>query len=212
MVFDFDGTLVESLHIKTQAFRQLFRERQDVVNAIVAYHLRHTGISRFEKLGYIYRRILHEPLSARRRQMVARRFGRLVVKQVITCPFVPGALKLLKKWAGKIPLFVLTATPIDELRYILRKRKLDSLFTEAFGAPLHKETALRKILRQYHLRPYETVYIGDSEADYLAAQKTQVGFIGRLIDAQKNLFPPYIPTVTNLTQVGRILSRNYQFE
>ena len=41
IVFDFDGTLVESVDVKTQAFRTLFKEYPQHVASIVALHLEH---------------------------------------------------------------------------------------------------------------------------------------------------------------------------
>ena len=45
--FDFDGVLVDSVSIKTEAFRKLFKGfGQQCVEALVYYHIEHGGISR----------------------------------------------------------------------------------------------------------------------------------------------------------------------
>ncbi|MCX5934210.1 MAG: hypothetical protein NTU99_05390, partial [Pseudanabaena sp. LacPavin_0818_WC45_MAG_42_6] len=48
IVFDFDGVLVESVDVKTQAFGTLYAEYGDlIVEQVKAYHLLHGGVSRF---------------------------------------------------------------------------------------------------------------------------------------------------------------------
>ena len=57
IIFDFDGVLVESAEIKTEAFRQLFSSFPDKVHEIVEYHKRNMGISRYVKFRYFYENI-----------------------------------------------------------------------------------------------------------------------------------------------------------
>lgn len=53
IILDFDGVVVESVDIKTEAFRELFQEYENV-DDIVQYHLQNNAISRFIKFKYIY--------------------------------------------------------------------------------------------------------------------------------------------------------------
>ena len=49
-IFDFDGVLVDSVDIKTNAFKALFMEYgDDVVRKVVKFHLQNGGVSRLEK-------------------------------------------------------------------------------------------------------------------------------------------------------------------
>ena len=53
IVFDFDGTLVNSNEIKTWAFGELYKEYgEKIVQQIIAYQKEHEGISRFVKFRY----------------------------------------------------------------------------------------------------------------------------------------------------------------
>ena len=54
IIFDFDGVLIESAAIKTEAFREVFSKWQDKVDEIVTYHNKNMGISRFVKFKYFY--------------------------------------------------------------------------------------------------------------------------------------------------------------
>ena len=48
IIFDFDGVILESADIKTNAFRTLFeKESPELINKIISYHFKNMGISRF---------------------------------------------------------------------------------------------------------------------------------------------------------------------
>ena len=46
LLFDFDGVILESADIKTDAFRELFADQPAHVEEIVALHQRYGGVSR----------------------------------------------------------------------------------------------------------------------------------------------------------------------
>ena len=67
VIFDFDGVIVESVDIKTEAFARLFEnEGDEVVRQVVAHHLKNCGVSRFEKFRHIYQKMLNRELSDRK--------------------------------------------------------------------------------------------------------------------------------------------------
>ena len=74
IVFDFDGVIIESFDIKTQAFRELFKD-SDKVDKIVEYHKQNGGVSRYKKFRYIYREILKQPLDDKTFNDLGERFS-----------------------------------------------------------------------------------------------------------------------------------------
>lgn len=117
-VFDFDGVVLESADIKTNAFRRLF----DGNGAAVAYHLDHQGVSRYEKFRHVTTEVLGRAYTAEDERRMGERFSALVLDEVLACPFVPGARELLERRARELPLFVASGTPEDELRTIASAR------------------------------------------------------------------------------------------
>lgn len=181
VIFDFDGVLVESIDIKTSAFAELFcNEGEDIVKRVVDYHMDNAGVSRYDKFRYIYREILKRPLSDDEFQMLCDKFSRLVKDAVIKAPFVKGAREFLEKYHSVYKLFVITATPQEEIREILRKRGIAHFFLGVYGAPISKTDAVRQILERENISTQETVYIGDSMSDYSAARSNLVPFIARI--------------------------------
>ena len=54
ILFDFDGVLVESTYIKTQAFYQLYLPYGKIIaKKAVDHHLQHMGIARYEKSVFV---------------------------------------------------------------------------------------------------------------------------------------------------------------
>ena len=206
VIFDFDGVIVESTGIKTQAFHDLFKDHPRQVKKIVAYHRRNGGVNRFVKFRYIYKNLLRRPLSAAHIEFLGRRYASLVVQRVIACPFVPGALPFLKKYHSQIKLFVISGTPHRELLRIVHKRKLTRYFKGVYGAPTVKPVLARRILRRWELAPSEVLYIGDAAADQQAARKTRVRFVGRRL-GRSSPFSKRVLTIPTLRELPSLLKK-----
>lgn len=181
IIFDFDGVIVESVDIKTNAFGKIFEhEGVDVAKKVVEYHLKNTGISRYEKFRYIYKEILKRPLNDKEFQILCSKFASLVVDGVIMAPYVKGAIEFLKSYASEYKCFVVSATPLEELEDILRKRDIDQFFQAVYGAPVNKSEAVKKTLLKKAIESHETVYVGDAMSDFFAAKENLVTFIARI--------------------------------
>jgi phosphoglycolate phosphatase-like HAD superfamily hydrolase len=180
IIFDFDGVLVESVDIKTEAFRKLFSFSPSHLDEIVRYHINNTGISRFEKFRHIYANILHEDLPDNKFHELSDRFSSLVIDAVVKAPCVPGAGGFLKRFFTTIPLFVISATPEDELREIIQKRQMGQFFRAISGSPAKKADNISALIRKGAIDPDKIIYVGDAVNDLNAAWQVGVRFIGRI--------------------------------
>ena len=206
IVFDFDGVILESVAIKSEAMAVLFAEYPDHVAAIVELHEAYGGLSRFIKFDLIYRDILKAPLSVARRDELGQRFSDLVVEKVLVCPFVPGAWEFLEAHGRATPLYLVSGTPDAELSMILAQRRLTSYFRGAYGSDRQKDELLRRIIAERACRARDIAFIGDAMTDFQAASKTGVPFIGRVPEGRPSPFPNSTPTVPDLTAVERTLA------
>jgi phosphoglycolate phosphatase-like HAD superfamily hydrolase len=183
-ILDFDGVVLESADIKTRAFERLF----DGDRRAVDYHLEHAGISRYEKFRHIREEILgleHTPDDDRR---LGEEFSRLVLEEVLRCPFVPGARELLERRGTTTPLYVASGTPQDELRHIVEQRGIAGWFAGVFGTPDTKGEITRRVLADTGLEPAEAIFVGDATTDMLAARETGVPFVGRVPEGEADPF------------------------
>jgi phosphoglycolate phosphatase-like HAD superfamily hydrolase len=213
IVFDFDGTLLESADIKTDAFAKLFREYPEHRDAILHYHETHAGISRYVKFRIIYRDILKKPLPLIEEQRLGDAFSELVLDKMETCPLVLGAVEFLTKVTTHSRCFIASGTPEGELREIVARRGIDKYFEGVYGSPATKPEILRCIRDRHALNPFQMLYVGDALSDLEAAQAESVPFLGRTHKGQHLLFPPESATALFLDftdlerQWGDVLAR-----
>jgi HAD superfamily hydrolase (TIGR01549 family) len=182
IIFDFDGVLVESMDIKARAFAHLFRDYPGKVEEIVKFHMRHGGMPRFEKFERIYKEMLHQDLSEDKKRELGREFSAFVYREVVACPFVKGAREFLDRYNKVYRMFVVSGTPDEEIKAIVKERGLDGYFVEVLGSPLKKAVHNSNILKGHVLKSEEAVFVGDSIDDWEGANAAGIGFIGRLVD------------------------------
>lgn len=88
LILDFDGVVVESVDIKTAAFRELFKDRP-CVDDIIRYHLQNNALSRFIKFKHIYNNILHEEYNKNIEGILGDKFTQIVFQKVVECHLAP---------------------------------------------------------------------------------------------------------------------------
>lgn len=200
LILDFDGVLVESLDIKSDAFAALYAQYGPQISAAArAYHLANLGVSRFDKFRHYETRLLGRPApDAAVLEALNRRFSALVETAVAAAAMVAGAQALLDAQLGKLPMFVVSATPQDELRRIVAQRGLERYFQAVHGTPGDKTRHVGAILARHGFPPARTLMVGDAVADYLGAQANGTGFLGRVPAGAANPFPPAVATVADL--------------
>lgn len=200
LLFDFDGVIVESVDIKTQAFAKLFEEHgEDVVKKVISHHLLHGGISRFEKIRFYHKSYLGREIDDRELDLWCKRFSDIVLDNVIKAPLVPGVLEFLEKMSSKFFCFIVSGTPQEELELIVAKKTLSRYFKKVYGSPSSKKEIITNIISSNQLNPVEIIYYGDSISDYDASIATGVYFIGRVPKGTQNPFPIDTDTIDNFT-------------
>lgn len=206
LIFDFDGVLVESADIKTEAFRQLFSGYGDKAEEIVKYHRLHMGISRVLKFRYFYEQVLGQELSHEQEKELSERFSHIVLESILKAPFVAGTIDFLEFNYQKTPLFIASGTPDEELRYIVSQRGMSRYFREIHGTPRTKAEIVRDILSRYGWRASKVVFVGDAESDLRAAEENGISFIARISpssDERLSVHPVKINTLYELEEALR---------
>jgi phosphoglycolate phosphatase-like HAD superfamily hydrolase len=180
LVFDCDGIILESTDIKSRAFFALAEPfGPEAQHRFRKYHEEHAGVSRFNKFAWLYETVVGREISAVESEELGRRFTQLCREEVLAAPFVPGFQALLDRWHGRVPLFVASGTPHQELAEILEARGVAGKFHGVYGTPPAKAALLRRLIADHSLDPASTVMIGDGETDYEAARQAGTLFFGR---------------------------------
>jgi phosphoglycolate phosphatase-like HAD superfamily hydrolase len=206
LIFDFDGVIIESVEIKNQAMARIFEDDPQHTAAILDLNERMGGISRMVKFQEVYRTILHRAVTQAELDAHAVRFQRLVIDEVIACPWVSGAVEFLTRNSSSRPLFLLSGTPHPELEEVVDARNLRQYFTEVHGSPPGKPETVRNILARHHLAARGVTLIGDAPLDQEAARATGIQFIGRVAPGQPSPFLPGTHTIPDLHKLEETLA------
>ncbi len=199
--FDFDGVVIDSVGVKTEAFRKLFEPYgEEILIQVLEHHRLNGGISRIDKIQYSHTHFVGAPLSGADLQFWGKRYSELVVDRVIEAPWIEGAEDCLKELLGRCPIFVISGTPEDELKQVIEARNISHYFTEILGSPIKKPAHIRNLLAAYGLDPSTCVFMGDALTDYYAARETGLHFLGIQGDVELPDDAVVLPDCTRLKE------------
>jgi phosphoglycolate phosphatase-like HAD superfamily hydrolase len=176
VVFDFDGTLVDSNALKRKAFfaiaDQDARGRGTMEGALEV-----TVGDRRAILGEYVRRMSGFGRSLDLDELVAA-YARIVDPLVVEARELPGARQLLDELRERgLATYLSSGTPAESLHSILDGRGWRRLFDGVFGHPATKEQTLALVLQTHMLTPDQLVSIGDGEDDARAAEVVGCTFL-----------------------------------
>lgn len=177
VVFDFDGTLVDSVAIKEGAFAEIAAALDGGEAAM--QQVRNDGLP--QDRDAVFRRFA-ESIAARNGvsdaaawgQELTVRYSALCEERISACPECRGASEVLYRLRENgYLLYLNSATPAEALRPILERRGLGEAFHQAYGIPPSKEENLRRIVATAGAQPEEVLVVGDGADD--AASAAAVG-------------------------------------
>lgn len=210
LVFDCDGVILDSVPVKTRAFARLTEPYgPEARDRLVMYHTVHGGVSRYLKFAWFFREILHREITPEESAEWGRKFAEYALDEVRKCELIPGALEVLKNWHGRLPLYVCSGTPTDELRLVLKERGLAGYFKDIYGYPPTKAEVLKNIIAAEKLDfPEDALMVGDSITDEDAADKAETLFYGVGKELKGGNFP-WSENLAPLDQWIKDHSENY---
>lgn len=176
-VFDCDGVILQSNHLKTTAFREsLAGEPCELIDKFIAYHEQHGGVSRHQKFAHYYAVIKPQENVQDLIRAAEERFAAAVREQLLQAKLVPGVEKVLALLnSQQTNCYVISGGVEDEVQDVLQRRGLDKYFSDVFGSPKSKSTHLQKLQAENKLqRP--GVFFGDAKTDFDAAAEFQLDF------------------------------------
>jgi phosphoglycolate phosphatase-like HAD superfamily hydrolase len=176
IIFDFDGTLVDSAGVKYDSFFKLFpatEHHRAVVKSVLAMDpdgSRHAVIPRM--VEGMRKRGLEIPGDDH-----VLRYGEIVEAGVTAAPECLGASNLLASLHGRAKLYIASNTPQEAVRHQARLRGWAKYFDDVFGYPARKADVVRDILKCEAIKPGRLAVIGDGISDEEAARANDCVFI-----------------------------------
>lgn len=155
--------------MKEGAWYRIFPEAQHAnVRAVLAAN--RFG-DRFEKISQILGRA-----SADEVRRLSDAYNTICEEAQATCAERDGAERTLRAMGKRFTLYVNSATPLEPLLRIVKRRGWEPLFAGVYGRPASKVENLRAISKA----PGEVAFVGDMTQDRDAAREYGCRFFGLL--------------------------------
>lgn len=179
IVFDCDGVLLDSNIVKTEAY---FRTAKSLgatdkeAQALVDYHVKLGGISRYHKFDYYLREIVNQPVTEAAIQTLLDTFSAELEVGLMQCEIAEG-LAVLRNITKNANWLVLSGGDQAEIRDLFVKRDLTKHFDGGlFGSPDNKDEVLAREKANGNIQT-PALFVGDSKYDYEAANNAGLDFV-----------------------------------
>lgn len=173
-VFDFDGVILNSNKIKTEAFRQVASRHFGKlrVEQLVDFHLENPGLSRYQKFEFLLG--LQKRTGVSRERLLSE-YSEHVIEKLLTCEGAKNLEALRKKYSNQ-SWTIVSGTDHRELQIILKLRGIADLFDGgAYGSPSIKSDIIRSL--SFSNRSEEVVLFGDAISDLELARTFSFDFV-----------------------------------
>ena len=184
VVFDFDGTLVDSNEIKREAFFEIARHWDSSGKIVEEVFERWPAANRYEKTRKIAEELICRKLLPEDSFLeewatrLAEDYTARCEAAIAQCAEMPGATAALEELSEKgLYLFVNSATPAIPLRRLTELRNWDHFFQAVYGAESTKTENLQSIATQSGADRTEIIHVGDQLDDQGGAEEFGCRFI-----------------------------------
>lgn len=176
LVFDCDGVVLNSNHVKTNAFYKVALAYGEVAaKTFVKYHTDNGGISRYKKFSHFLDAIAPKVEGPDLAELLDR-YSDEVIEGLLTCDIASGLAELRQQIPDSRWLIV-SGGDREELRLVFEKRGLARLFDGGiFGSPAPKKEILDREKASSNIKA-DALFIGDSKYDYESAQHADLDFV-----------------------------------
>lgn len=178
VIFDFDGTIKQSIAIKHEAYFSAVQDiprGDEILRAIISEFpsmTRYSGCDLFAERAHAMG--IDTPSGAE----LAERYTVACEDAIAACPEVPGAFAFLNWLCDRdVDCFVVSGTPQTPMRETVRRIQLWDHFRDVFGSPTDKPTHYAHILSKNGFASAEVLVIGDGDDDKAAAESAGASFV-----------------------------------
>ncbi|MFA6136947.1 MAG: HAD hydrolase-like protein [Sulfurimonas sp.] len=180
ILWDFDGVILDSMKIKGDGFKELFKEYdEEHLQLIEKYHYENGGVSRFEKIKYFFNSILGQEISKEMVEEFALKFAIIIEQKLYDkSNLMKETLHFIENNYRKYNFHIVSGAEHNELNELCKYFELSKYFKSIDGSPTKKEVLVKNVLEKYEYKKEETALIGDAMTDYYASAANEIKFYG----------------------------------
>lgn len=172
LIFDFDGTIVDSNLIKKSLFYEVLNEF-DIDKNELKVQISIDGKSRNQIIAGALSKYSEEVVLKSIKRYSLLTFDK--ISRIKPNKYFFEIVEYCKK--NGIYLVLSSNTPENELIKIIKEMSLFNIFDEVHGYPKLKSESLNKIIIENNFLSNQTLVIGDGESDKLSAEVNNCDFI-----------------------------------
>lgn len=180
ILWDFDGVLMDSNSTRDLGFKEVLKDYPEhQVGALIEYHQKNGGLSRYVKFRYFFEEIRKEKINEKEVQQWANKFS-VIMRSLLVNPelLIPDSNDFVKHNFEKVSMHIVSGSDQAELRHICEICEIDQYFKSIHGSPTPKKELVRQVIERNGYEKHHCVLIGDSINDYEAAMVNSIDFIG----------------------------------
>jgi phosphoglycolate phosphatase-like HAD superfamily hydrolase len=203
IVFDCDGVLLDTMAAKIEAFRTWVPEvHADLRDAFMAIVMAGFGKSRTFHIESFYHELLHQQADPGLIDAEVARFTDICEPLCASAGWRAGSREFVQACVDAgIPRYVLSGTPQAPLEQMLASAGGTDLFDVIIGSPPTKPESLERILAETDTPAHRTVFVGDANADHVAALHVGAHFVYFPSEAPR----PEAAVATEITDLRQLL-------
>jgi len=177
-VFDFDGTLVDSVRVKRDSFFAIFPDTAAHRGVVETTLVEDSDGSRHSVIPEMVARMRTMGLDpGGAADELIRRYGEVSEAAVAVSQELPGASALLAALAARMQLYLCSNTPEAAVRSHVAARGWTNHFRSVDGHPSTKAGTVAKILIENRFTPSRVAVVGDGISDEEAASANGCRFL-----------------------------------
>jgi phosphoglycolate phosphatase len=179
LVFDCDGVLLDSMSAKIEAFSAWVpAAHADLRDAFMEIVMNGFGTSRTFHIESFYRELLHQAPDPAFLAAEVQRFTDICEPLCAASGWLRGAREFVEACiAAEVPCYVLSGMPQAALEGMLASAGGADLFDVMIGSPPGKPESLARILSETDTPAHRSLFIGDANADQVAALHVGAHFV-----------------------------------